>query len=235
MEMEAIRQYTLRFIYLITTSIILIIFAYIIFDLIGLSNSYFFDLIRSAALFFINPFFGTISANLSFIPSIQKIHVDGMISIFAYLFFGLFIGELVTAFMYEKFRDVVQNFIDAIFKLVSISLFLRILLDLFSAYTNASMFPKIVELIYWATDWSTGLISSLNFFGLVINVSSIICLIIIVVIDSQFEKLLDIFFDYLNFGNNKVNFIRPIHTVTKKIVYIIKPNVIKRIFIKRRG
>jgi hypothetical protein len=227
--MHKLRKNTRQVIYIIFGFIILIIFLSIVFQLLGARNSdLFVNLINTIASYFTAPFSGAFTSSGTNLIWGIRLNFDAIVAMFSYLFVAIFLGELITAFMYEKFRDVIQNFIDAMFKFISFTLFIRILIDLFSNFAVSTL-VGIIQFIYFVTAWSTGLVSNFNFLGLTINLSTIIWLVIVSFTDSQFEKVLDAIFDFFNFGNNKVNFVKPLQTITKNVIYVVRPTTVKKI------
>lgn len=226
--MEKLRQNTRKITYIIFGSIAICIFLYLVFLIIGVSkSSLLMQALTSISTFFSSPFVGTISR--SYLDIFQgSINPDYIAAIFGYLFGAIAVGEFLTAFMYDKLRDVIQNFVDALFKFFELFLLIRIILDLFGSSVD-SVSPVFLQFIYALTNWSGGLFPSLIFLGLTINISAIIYLAIISLIDSQFEKILDVIFDFFNFGNTKVNLVKPVTKVTQKIIYVTNPKRIIKI------
>ncbi|RMD77139.1 hypothetical protein D6810_01890 [Candidatus Dojkabacteria bacterium] len=221
--MEKLRVTTRKIIYSVFGLVTSVIFLDLVLGIFEASkDNYLVRLINVLSSFFVSPFSGTVSVNSLNILLDDRFNPDYVIAMLAYMFGALVLGEFVTAFMYEKLRDVIQNFVDALFKLVSFLLFTRIGIDFFGSQVN-SISPIIVQIIWYLTNWSTGLVPSVVFLGLLINLSSALWLLIIVVIDSQFEKILDAFFNAINLGDPKINVVKPIIKITRKIVYLVNP------------
>lgn len=135
---------------------------------------------------FITPFAGAVQVPAGTLPGIN---IDALVAIGIYIFIAIALSEVITAFFYDNATDIIQNFVDGIFKVLEILLFVRIILDLFSLYDRINS-PVFIKSIFSLTDWTQGIIQGIPVFNGVLNISAIIALIILVVIDIFTERFL---------------------------------------------
>ena len=140
----------------------------------------------SVSNFFISPFAGAVSVPPGTLPGIN---VDALVAIGIYIFIAIALSEILTAFLYDNVTDIIQNFVDGIFKVIEILLFIRIILDLFNLYDRINA-PAFIQSIFSLTDWTQGIIQGIPVLNGVLNISAIIALIIVVVIDIFTERFL---------------------------------------------
>ncbi|MEP7103417.1 MAG: hypothetical protein ABI721_01760 [Candidatus Dojkabacteria bacterium] len=145
------------------------------------------DAIYSVSNFFIYPF-----ANAVSVPSgvaLPNINVDALIAIAIYVLLAIAISEIITAFLYDNITDIIQNFVDGIFKVIELLLFIRIILDLFNLYNRINA-PSFILSIFALTDWTQGIIQGIPVLNGMLNISAIIALIIVVLLDIFSERFL---------------------------------------------
>ncbi|MFS8130510.1 MAG: hypothetical protein ACMG57_00880 [Candidatus Dojkabacteria bacterium] len=135
---------------------------------------------------FIAPFVGAVNVPAGTLPGIN---IDALVAIGIYIFVAIALSEIITSFLYDNTTDIIQNFVDGIFKVVEILLFIRIFLDLFNFYDRVNA-PGFIKAILALTDWTQGIIQGVPILNGVLNISAIIALIIIVVIDIFTERFL---------------------------------------------
>lgn len=140
----------------------------------------------SVSNFFISPFANSVAIPAGTLPGIN---IDALVAIGIYIFIGIALSEILTAFLYDNATDIIQNFVDGIFKVIEILLFIRIILDLFSLYDRVNA-PAFIQSILSLTDWTQGIIQGIPVLNGVLNLSAIIALIIVVVIDIFTERFL---------------------------------------------
>lgn len=113
--------------------------------------------------------------------------LSALVAIVVYAIMGILIVEVFTAFMYDKVEDIVINVVDGIFKWIEFLLVCRIVFALAAINPQINWF---VQLIYNATNWSTGLVNSVRFVGGFLEISTMIVLVIVVAIDLATEGIL---------------------------------------------
>lgn len=133
---------------------------------------------------FINPMEGLIE--LSTASEIDQINLTAILAIFIYFVAGLILAEVITAFIYDNIADVILNVVDAIFKIVEFILFLRIIFDLLEVNKEVSM----VQTIYTMTDWAEEAIVSIKLLDDRLDISIILVLIFVVILDIVSEGML---------------------------------------------
>lgn len=136
-------------------------------------------------------------SNLVVLPQtgiLALINTEAIIAFIVYILAAIAISEIITAFIYENFKDILQNIVDALFKVIEALLILRIVFDLFGIGLALTS-PAFVKFIYTSTAWSQGILFDQTFLSGKINLSAIISLIIIVVIDLATERFLDSLYD----------------------------------------
>lgn len=175
--MEEIRSKVRNIVLAITGFIVVLLSIRFVLVLLGVEASN--DLIKivfSVTYFFVQPF-----VNIDeILGSSSSFEVSTIVAIVCTLVMGLLFAELITAFLYDKLSDIVLNVVDALFKLMEFILICRILLKIFGISENTS--PLIAQ-IYRTTDWTSGSLVSPKIFNGEIDLSAIVALIIIVVID----------------------------------------------------
>lgn len=119
----------------------------------------------------------------------QTFNGDAIIALVAYVFIGIAISEVVTAFLYDKFEDIIQNLLDGIFKVIEFLLFFRIVLDLFNLFDRRTA-PFFIQSIFNLTDWAEGIPFRIDLLQGFLNVSVVIVLIIVVIIDIFTERFM---------------------------------------------
>ncbi|MEO6729002.1 MAG: hypothetical protein ABIM99_03705 [Candidatus Dojkabacteria bacterium] len=140
----------------------------------------------SVSNFFISPFANAVAVPAGTLPGIN---IDALVAIGIYIFIAIAVSEILTAFLYDNATDIIQNFVDGIFKVIEILLFIRIILDLFNLYDRINA-PTFIKTIFSLTDWTQGIIQGIPVLNGSLNLSAIIALIIIVVIDIFTERFL---------------------------------------------
>lgn len=182
MSVSEIRSKVRAVILGITGLLIAFLFARVVLDLIQADKQNpFVEFIKQISDFLAEPF-ESLAVNDT---GVATINVDALISIFMYFIIGLILSEIITAFIYDNLEDIIQNFIDAIFKIFEFIFFLRIVFDFFEVNERA----KFISGIYDLTNWSNNLIQIDPLDGR-INFSAIIMLIIIIIFDILTESLL---------------------------------------------
>lgn len=183
--------------------IVALLFLRVALDLISASeNNILVGLINSITDFFSSPF-----KNVIEIPEdtgIDNLNVDALVAALVYVLGGIALSEIVTAFVYEKFEDIFQNFVDGLFKILEFLILLRIVFYFFDIGLNRSIAPSFIKLVYDLTEWtqSTGL--GITFLDEYLDWNAIIILIIIVVLDLLAERFLDSIFKRIETTYTKI-------------------------------
>src|SRR5688572_2471833 len=97
--------------------IVAILFIRIILQLIAVpTSSVFVQFFYAISDFFIYPFQNAIE-----IPAgnpIQAVNVDALVAIAIYVLGAIALSEILTAFLYDSAEGVIQNLVDAVFKVI---------------------------------------------------------------------------------------------------------------------
>lgn len=118
---------------------------------------------------------------------LSSIDANALIAMLIYVVLGILISEVVTAFMQDDPNEIIIQFIDAVFKIVEFLLISRIILKIFNIQPGAGMF---VQQVYTLSEWSSGILPSRDLLGGKLEISAIIVLIIVVLIDIATEGFL---------------------------------------------
>lgn len=169
----------------ITGFIIALIFMRVVIDFLDPgADSGFADLIIEITDLFISPMEGLIE--LSTASEIDQLNVTALLAIFIYFVTGLVLAEIITAFIYDNVNDVILNFVDGLFKLLEFLIFLRIIFDLLQVNQKVGM----VKTIYSMTNWAEGAVVDLKILDDRLDISIVLILIFIVILDIVSEGLL---------------------------------------------
>lgn len=191
---------------LITGIIVTFIVLSIILDILNVSDSNIITgFIYSVAGFFIYPFVGLISFGSSSI-----INADAVLALIIYILGGIVIAEIITAFLYEKFYEIFQNVVDAVFKIVELLIFLRIILGVFNAQ---NVFLPLTKTVLSLTNWTQGIAPAFPVGTAKLDLSALIVLGIIIVLDVISERIIESFFKRITVSKLRLN-IRRNKTVT---------------------
>ncbi len=145
------------------------------------------SLIQGVGNIFILPFKGLLS-----LPTQGKFDVisaDAIIACIMYALGGLILVEFITSFLPRNPGDIIQDLIDAVFKVIEFILVLRIVFELFNILNGQGSSP-FVQTIYGLTDWTQLVSFRVQFFGGNINLLAIVALVIVAIIDSLTESFL---------------------------------------------
>lgn len=188
MELADIRGRIRAIIFLIVSIIVLFFVLRILVQYFDLENNGIFTFIYSISDIFLSPFKGLVNIPVEGI--LQKINFDCIVGLTIYSLFSIALSELITSFFFDNVKDIFQNFLDALYKFVEAFLFLRIVLELFGiGLTNNT--PAIISLIYTTTEWSQGNLFEINFLNGRIDLSAILVLAIIILMDIYTERVVD--------------------------------------------
>lgn len=215
MEFDNLRTQIRSVIFAIAGFIIILIFFRLALEMLGASRSGLLEIIYSLSDFFINPFIGTIilPENSSF----RIVNVDAIVAMGVYLLGSFALSEILTAFLYEKFDEIVQNVVDGILKVIEFLLFLRIMFDLFGVILRSDI-PDFVRTIYSLTEWAQGILLPIQIGSMKFNISTVIVLIIVIILDLFCERFIASIFKNFNQGFTTV-------TTTVREVKIPAPRI----------
>lgn len=179
-----------RSIILSVTAVIAVFMVFrIVIDFLELrNNNVFINFIKDISDIFISPFEGFVI--ISDTSDLSIINFDAIVGLVVYVFIGVLISELITSFLHDTVEDIIQNFIDAIFKVIESLLFIRIVFDFFYVETKSGF----SNFIYSSTDWASGLIGNTELLDGRLNLSVILVLIIVVILDMVSEGFLNSLF-----------------------------------------
>ncbi len=202
MEISILRTRIRSILLAILGVIVAVIFIRIILDFFGAdSTSSFVSFFNNFSDFFIEPFDKLIDVNNQ---NTTNINFDALAAFFIYLVLGLLIIEVICAFIYDSIEDIIQNLVDAIFKIVEFFLLVRIILDFF--LINQQI--PFINTVYTATDWASNIFFRRDFIDPRVNFSAIVVLIIVVILDLFMESLLDALFKKIDY--NKIKDAKPL-------------------------
>jgi uncharacterized protein YggT (Ycf19 family) len=166
--------------------IIALLFVRIIIDLAanGEKNA-FFSFINTLTNPFIDPFVGFIN-----VSSDSNINFDAIGALIIIVILGLIITEIITSFLYEDVGDIIMNLVDIFFKILEFLIFTRIIIDFF-ALGDSAPFVKTIKSL---TNWTQDLVINQSLFDEKLNISAVIILILIIILDIATESLLESIF-----------------------------------------
>lgn len=141
----------------------------------------------SVSSFFLVPFLGAVPTEIASV--IPQLNFDAVIAILIYIFIGIGISEVMTAFLYDTGEEIIIHFLDGLLKIVEFLVFFRIVIDLFGLFPRA-VAPGFIQFVYNATDWSTGIFAGIKVASGTVNISSIFILLILIVMDIYLERSL---------------------------------------------
>lgn len=196
-------------------------------DLLGASkDNVVVNFIVNLSNFFITPFNGLVE--LPDTVGLKFINTDAIIAAIVYGLGAIAISEIITGFMYENVEDIIQNIVDGLFKVVEFLLLIRIVFQLFGIF-NIPTAPQFVHSIYGLTDWSQGIISATPpFLSGKIDISAMIALAIIVILDLLAERFLNSLFKqvrsaYKSVTTTTTKIIKPVVERKEKVVVPAAP------------
>lgn len=174
-----------------------VIAAFLIFriglDLVGASSANsFVKFLFDISDFLMSPFSGLVEVGITGVQA--RLNFDAILALGVYVTSAIIFAEIVTAFLYDNVEDIVQNIVDGIFKFLEFILFLRIIFELF-ALTSRSVIPDFVNTIYGLTSWTQGILFDVPLGEGALDLSSIVVLVIIVILDITTEKLIRSIFE----------------------------------------
>lgn len=203
MDLAGLRAKIRAIIFAITGFIEAFLFLRITLDLISAdSNNVVVSFISQITNPLIYPFEGLITLPQTGI--LTYFNEAAIVAFIVYILASIAFAEIITAFLYDNFKDLFQNVIDALFKFLESFLILRILFDLFAVGLSLGS-PLFVKLVYGTTEWAQGIIFDQPFLSGRINLSTLLCLIIVVIIDLLTERFLDTIFIQVTEITKKVN------------------------------
>lgn len=112
---------------------------------------------------------------------------NALLAILMYVILGILISELITALLQDNAAAILRELIDAAFKFIEFLLICRIVFRLFGLTPQTGAF---VSNVYAVTEWSLGILPSRDFLFGILEVSTVIVLIIVVLIDLATEGFL---------------------------------------------
>jgi hypothetical protein len=180
--MKQIRD-TVRNIILVGTGFILVFIVLRFFlDLFSSNNNGIVKVIRDISNIFIAPF-----SNIAGSSAASNFNGDAIVAFIFWLVIGFIIAGIITSFLYENIEEVFLNIIDALFKIVELFLFLRIIFDFFRIDSKGE-FAKVV---YQLTSWADINIIQTSVLDNRINLNLIIVLVIVIIFDLLIESVIE--------------------------------------------
>jgi hypothetical protein len=203
-------------IFSITGFILALLFFRIILDILEVpSSNIIVNVLNVITDAFIDPFADTVQIPVGSV--LNQINIDAIIAIGIYLLIGIALSEIITAFIYDNLEEIVQNFVDALFKIIEFLLLVRIIFDLFGVVNRVGL-PPFIRSIYSLTEWAQGIVVPIDLGLMRINVSTIVILIFIVVLDVLAERFLASIFKQVKGGIQKTTtVVNQIHIPTPAI------------------
>lgn len=178
--MENLRETLRNLIFGAVGLIVFILFLRIIFDIAQVENDFFLrNPINLVSDFFAYPFKGIIVINN---PSLALLNTDVAVSLGIYIVLGYLTAKVVTGFMYDTLYDITQNFVDGVFKIAEFIVILRILFQLFGVLPSLRSSAFVDSVFSW-TEWTQTLLFRIPFGTGYIDLSAIVWLLILIVLD----------------------------------------------------
>lgn len=178
--MENIRETLRNLIYAAIGLISSFLVLKIIFDIGQIGNdSFLTNIITSISDVFIYPFKGIIVINN---PSLKTLNIDAAIALGVYTVGGYLVAKVITGFLYDNLYDITQNFVDGFFKIFEFIVGLRILFELFAVLPSLSS-SAFVDTIFSWSEWTQSLLFRIPFGSGYINLSALVWLAILVILD----------------------------------------------------
>lgn len=178
--MENLRETLRNLIFGAVGLIVFILFLRIIFDIAQIENDFFLrNPINLISDFFAYPFKGIIVINN---PNLTLLNTDAAVSLGIYIVLGYLIAKVVTGFMYDTLYDITQNFVDGVFKIAEFIVILRILFQLFGVLPSLRSSAFVDSVFSW-TEWTQTLLFRVPFGTGYIDLSAIVWLLILIVLD----------------------------------------------------
>lgn len=200
MQLVSLRTKTRAILLSFIAIIAFLLFLRITFELVEANaENGFVDAIYQVTDMLLAPVDGAVELKPS--SELKPFNFDALIAIAFYVLGGLIFIEILTGIMHDEAEEIVQNVVDAFFKLFEFVLTLKIIFVLFDVGIPKSTAPWTISLIYDLTSW-TNIFGKLNFVYEKIDWSAIVVLIIIVVFDVLSEQMLEALFS--KDGNVKV-------------------------------
>lgn len=181
--MEALRKRFRQVVLAITALIITLLLVRITLLLIGTARTH---TVVQAILSLTGPLVAPFSG-FDLLFEITGFDLSALVAIVVYAIMAILIVEVFTAFMYDKIEDIIINVVDGLFKWIEFLLVCRIVFALAAINPQINWF---VQLIYTATNWSTGLVNNVRFVGGFLEISTMIVLVVVVAIDLATEGIL---------------------------------------------
>lgn len=119
---------------------------------------------------------------------------DALLAIGLYVIGGLIFIEILTGLMHDEIEEIIQNVVDAAFKLLEFLLFFKIIFVLFDVGIPKSSAIWTIRLVYDLTSW-TDIFGNPEFAYEKIDWPAIVVLVIVVVFDVLSEQMLAALFN----------------------------------------
>ncbi|MBE2256308.1 MAG: hypothetical protein IAE65_08915 [Ignavibacteria bacterium] len=186
--MENVRDSIRNVVLLVTSVIALALVLRVIFDMAELQpTSSIISVIHSVSDFLIAPFKDIVRINN---PTFATLNTDAFFALGVYIVGASLVGKVITGFLYDNLHDIVQNFVDGLFKIVEVIITLRILFEIF-AILPAFRQSAFVDSIFSWSEWTQTLLFKLPLGEGYINLSAIVWLAIIILLDVISERYLE--------------------------------------------
>lgn len=128
---------------------------------------------------FIYPFRGIIVINN---PMLSTLNLDAAIALLVYTVGGYLISKILTGFLYDNLYDITQNFVDGFFKVFEFIVGLRILFEVFAVLPSLRSSAFVDAVFNWS-EWTQSLLFRIPFGSGYINLSALVWLGILIVLD----------------------------------------------------
>jgi hypothetical protein len=185
--MENLRETIRNLIYLAIGFINTFLVLKITIDIAQITEqSFVVNLINSISGIFDSPFRNIIEIKN---PALSAINTAALIGVGVYSVTGFLLAKIITGFLYDNLEDIVQNFVDGLFKIFEFIVILRILFELF-AVLPATRSSEFVTTIFGLSEWTQSLLFRLPFGDGYINLSAIIWLLVLIFFDVISERYL---------------------------------------------
>ncbi len=171
-------------------------------DLVGASEEAgFTQLFKGITDIFIDPFKGIVAKPLELG---QNINLDAIVALLFFVVLGTLSIEIFTGFLFNTIYGIIENAVDAVFKVIEAILFLRIIFDLFTFDVTSPFVILIKNITSWAN-----IFENPSFIAENINLSVITILVLIVILDIFIGNIVTSVFEFKK--------VKPIQIIKKEV------------------
>lgn len=192
--MQLIRQNVRRVIYAFGALIIALLLFRFVFKLLGLADVGLIAFLYDATDVLVNPFSGL---GIDYSNYGSTVEWTAFIALLLWLAIILLVTELITAFLYDNFGDIVINLVDIFFKTIEFFLLFRLVTRVLgiSSSSSNSLFNSISNMAGVFHEVLAGSGGEIELGAGGIELSTLVVLIIVIVMDAVIGGILKAAFD----------------------------------------